>query len=112
VRDENAGRRSTRLYLVRHGEVPGEGVLHGHVDVPLTPRGREQMEAVASRLAAEPLAGVYSSDLQRARDGARFAAVVDHTGTVSLRDTYPHAPSLFDSPLMFGPSSQVFRAKW
>ncbi|MCP3919481.1 MAG: hypothetical protein GY711_28420 [bacterium] len=39
---------------------------------------------------------------------ARFAAVVDHTGTVSLRDTYPHAPSLFDSPLMFGGGPMLF----
>lgn len=62
----------TRLFLVRHGEVEGDGVLHGHVDVPLTPRGRGQLEAVAERLAPEPLAAVYSSDLQRARIGAEL----------------------------------------
>lgn len=60
----------TRLFLVRHGEVEGDGVLHGHVDVPLTGRGVAQAEAVAARLAAEPLVAVYSSDLQRARVGA------------------------------------------
>lgn len=64
----------TRLFLVRHGEVPGEGVLHGHVDVALTPRGVSQMARVAERLAAEPLAAVYASDLSRARDGAAAVA--------------------------------------
>ncbi|MFU8856793.1 MAG: histidine phosphatase family protein [Deferrisomatales bacterium] len=64
----------TRLFLVRHGEVFGEGVLHGHVDVALTPRGRQQMEAVAQRLAGEDLAAVYCSDLSRAREGARAVA--------------------------------------
>jgi alpha-ribazole phosphatase len=64
----------TRLFLVRHGEVEGDGVIHGHVDVSLTARGMAQLEAVAARLAGEPLAGVYSSDLQRARVGAELVA--------------------------------------
>lgn len=64
----------TRLYLIRHGEVEGEGAIHGHVDVPLTAQGVVQLEAVAARLAGEPIAGVYSSDLQRARVGAVLIA--------------------------------------
>ncbi|MHB8766169.1 MAG: histidine phosphatase family protein [Deferrisomatales bacterium] len=68
------GRGPTRLYLVRHGEVEGQGHLHGHVDVALTPRGLEQLERVAERLAGEPLAAVYCSDLQRSRRGAEAVA--------------------------------------
>ena len=64
----------TRLYLVRHGEVEGDHVLHGHVDVSLTPRGVEQLHAVSARLAPEPLCAVYSSDLQRSRLGAQAVA--------------------------------------
>jgi alpha-ribazole phosphatase len=64
----------TRLFLVRHGEVEGDGILHGHVDVPLTGKGLAQAEAAAEKLAAEPLAAVYSSDLQRARVGAQLVA--------------------------------------
>jgi alpha-ribazole phosphatase len=62
----------TRLFLVRHGEVEGDGVLHGHVDVPLTAKGVAQLQAVAERLSQEPIAALYSSDLQRARTGAEL----------------------------------------
>ncbi len=65
----------TRLFLVRHGEVDGAGkALHGHVDVPLTARGTAQMQQAAARLADEPVAAVYASDLQRARIGAEIVA--------------------------------------
>jgi alpha-ribazole phosphatase len=64
----------TRLFLVRHGEVAGDGVLHGHVDVPLTPAGVRQMQVVAARLEGETFAAVYSSDLERARHSARIVA--------------------------------------
>ncbi|GAB4264916.1 MAG: alpha-ribazole phosphatase [Deferrisomatales bacterium] len=64
----------TRLFLVRHGEVDGQGVLHGHVDVPLTPRGVAQMEAAARALEGEPLAALYCSDLVRSRRGAEIIA--------------------------------------
>jgi alpha-ribazole phosphatase len=75
TRDYAAPReRPTRLYLVRHGEVEGEGMLHGHVDVALTERGLAQLEAVSERLRAEPLSAVYCSDLQRARIGAELVA--------------------------------------
>jgi broad specificity phosphatase PhoE len=64
----------TRLHLLRHGDVGGEGVLHGHVDVALTSRGEAQMERAARRLAEEPLTAVYASDLARAREGAAAVA--------------------------------------
>ncbi len=64
----------TRLLLIRHGEAGRPGVLHGHVDVPLTDRGREQVHRLARRLADEALDAVYSSDLSQARDTARILA--------------------------------------
>lgn len=59
---------------MRHRDVGGEGVRHGHVDVPLTPLGESQMARVAERLAAEPLTAVYSSDLARSRRSAALVA--------------------------------------
>jgi len=64
----------TRLFLLRHGEVEGDGALHGHVDVTLTETGVRQMEEAAKRLANEPIAAVYSSDLTRTRRGASIIA--------------------------------------
>ena len=73
-RQADAAPGPTRLFLVRHGEVEGEGALHGHVDVALTPRGVAQAEAVAERLRAEPLCAVYASDLRRSLRGAELVA--------------------------------------
>ncbi len=72
----------TRLLLIRHGEAGRPGVLHGHVDVPLTDRGREQVWRLARRLAEEPLNAVYSSDLSRARESARILAEERGLGVV------------------------------
>ncbi len=63
----------TRLILVRHGETEANvrKVWHGHLDAPLTPRGRLQVEATARRIAEmhreQPIAAVYVSPLPRAR---------------------------------------------
>jgi broad specificity phosphatase PhoE len=56
------------LILVRHGESEGNaaGIVQGWLDVPLSARGRAQAAATARRLAEEPVAAVYSSDLTRA----------------------------------------------
>ncbi len=60
------------LYLVRHGQTAHnrDGVSLGRADVPLTPLGEQQATAVAATLVAKPLAMVYTSPLQRARDTA------------------------------------------
>ena len=68
------GSVSTRLYVVRHGAVDAKGIFYGQLDVPLSPQGREQMEAAARALSLLELAAVYSSDLQRAADGAALIA--------------------------------------
>lgn len=64
------------FYLVRHGEAEGnaERRLLGWLDVPLSARGREEVKAVAWRLAASPVVGVISSDLIRAAETAETIA--------------------------------------
>jgi probable phosphomutase (TIGR03848 family) len=61
------------LLLVRHAVTPTTGkVLYGRADgVSLSDRGRRQAEEVAERLAALPIAAVYSSPLERCRETAR-----------------------------------------
>ncbi|BCR03734.1 alpha-ribazole phosphatase [Desulfuromonas versatilis] len=66
----------TRIYLVRHGQVEGfeEKRYNGQADVALTALGHDQYRQLAGRLAAKPLAAVYSSDLSRCLEGARLLA--------------------------------------
>ena len=63
-----------RLYLLRHGEPARRDIFYGQHDVPLSPRGFAQARAQAEALAAVPLAAIYSSDLQRAWEGALLVA--------------------------------------
>ncbi|MBT8246729.1 MAG: histidine phosphatase family protein, partial [Acidimicrobiia bacterium] len=58
----------TRVLIVRHGEAEGnrEHRFIGQSDVPLTPQGRSQVEALTRRLSAIGITRVVSSDLQRA----------------------------------------------
>ena len=67
---------STTVYLVRHGSVVGAETRRfiGHLDVPLSPLGEEQMAALASRLRAIRVDAVYASDLERARRSAEILA--------------------------------------
>ena len=65
-----------RLLLIRHAESQGnfERRLQGRREFPLTTKGIQQAEALASRLAAEPLAAVYSSPIGRAMQTAEIIA--------------------------------------
>lgn len=65
------------ILLARHGETDwnAEKRWQGHTDRPLNERGRAQAQALAQRLRGTPLAGVYASDLRRARDTAEVIAV-------------------------------------
>ena len=58
----------THIILVRHGETLWnlEGRRQGQADSPLTPLGIAQAQAIAERLADEPVDALYSSDLTRA----------------------------------------------
>lgn len=74
----------TILILVRHGQTISNihGLLHGQVEVPLTPLGIAQAHAVAARLSQEEeIAAIYSSPLERAQ----------HTATI-ISDVTGHTP--------------------
>lgn len=64
----------TKVYLMRHGEVTngGEKRYNGHIDIDITERGLQQMQALAERLSGRPVTAVYSSDLIRSRKGAEI----------------------------------------
>ncbi len=63
---------TTRLYLIRHGQVEGheERRYNGHADVALTDLGVEQYHQLKDRLADSHISACYSSDLTRCRIGA------------------------------------------
>jgi alpha-ribazole phosphatase len=65
-----------RLIVVRHGQTVcnTDSIWHGWDDCELTEVGLSQAEAVASRLAGEPIAAVYSSDIRRALQTAQAIA--------------------------------------
>src|SRR5436305_3415315 len=69
-------RAVTVFHLLRHGEHVLRGrVLAGRTPgVGLSARGRAEIVAVASRLAEEQIAALYSSPLQRARETAEILA--------------------------------------
>lgn len=66
-----------RLFLIRHAHSAGnpggaQPLLSGTTDVPLSPRGREELRRLQRRLdGTPPFAAVYSSPLQRALETAR-----------------------------------------
>jgi probable phosphoglycerate mutase len=78
---------SVRLWLVRHGATDWSdaGLLNGWTDVPLNERGRLQARSLAERLAGREFAGVWSSDLLRAKDTARLG-VGEHKPDRRLRE--------------------------
>ncbi len=63
---------TTRLYLIRHGQVEGheERRYNGHADVALTDLGVEQYHQLKDRLADTHISACYSSNLTRCRIGA------------------------------------------
>ncbi|MBI3399634.1 MAG: histidine phosphatase family protein [Deltaproteobacteria bacterium] len=80
--------KTTRLYLIRHGQVMNhhEFRYNGHFDVDITDIGVLQMENIAAFLSKEPITAVYSSDLQRATKGAEIIG-----GTLGLKPVKVHA---------------------
>lgn len=72
-----------RLVLIRHGQTAwNEGArqerFRGRTDLPLDESGQAQAQAVAARLAGEPLAAIYTSPLLRARQ--TIAPLADRLG--------------------------------
>jgi alpha-ribazole phosphatase len=81
----------TRIYLVRHGEIAGDGIFryNGQIDVPLTPKGVEQYHHLAGRLKDHQVSACYSSDLSRCMEGAEIlcrALDIRPTGKRELRE--------------------------
>ena len=74
-----------RLLLVRHAESLGnlEHRLQGRREFPLTERGLEQAHALAERLAAAPLAAVYTSSIGRAMATAEVVAAKANLDVIS-----------------------------
>ena len=62
------------LYLLRHGEPVVPKMFYGHLDVELSPRGRDQIDAQVRAMATWTLHDVHTSDLSRAREGAQALA--------------------------------------
>ncbi len=63
----------TKIVLVRHGETFWnlEARIQGHLDSPLTEKGKAQADALAEHLKSQNFAAIYSSDLGRAAETAR-----------------------------------------
>jgi len=66
----------TKFFVIRHGETiwNTQGIKQGHLDSPLNSVGVRQAQAIAVRLAEEPFAHLYSSDLGRAYGTAQLIA--------------------------------------
>ena len=66
----------TKIHLIRHGEVADANPrrYNGHIDVPLSERGVEQIKRLASFLSAEGIKAVYCSGLGRAVKSAEIIA--------------------------------------
>ena len=69
-----------RIIAIRHGETAWnvDTRIQGHLDIPLNDPGLWQARQLARALADEPVAAIYTSDLQRARATAQ--ALADTTG--------------------------------
>ncbi len=64
-----------KILLARHGETPwnAEGRYQGQVDIPLSPLGQKQAQALGERLAHVRIERTVSSPLSRAAETARLA---------------------------------------
>ncbi|KAF8163522.1 histidine phosphatase superfamily [Crassisporium funariophilum] len=67
---ESHGKTIARIYLVRHGETQynRDGIIQGHIDIPLNEGGVEQARIVGDALKGVDFDVAYSSDLKRAAD--------------------------------------------
>lgn len=61
-----------KYYIVRHAQtsVNKEGIIQGHLNVPLSDHGRIQARLVGEALSQVKIDAVYSSDLDRAKETA------------------------------------------
>jgi 2,3-bisphosphoglycerate-dependent phosphoglycerate mutase len=66
------------ITLIRHGETTWNAAhrVQGQLESPLSARGLQQAEALASRLGRNNIEALYASDLSRAHDTAKKIAAV------------------------------------
>lgn len=81
------------FYVIRHGETEANrgGIFQGHMDVPLSDRGRKQAELVAKALQDIHFDAVYTSDLSLAAETARAIMKYHGCGLIAdrrLRELY------------------------
>ncbi|WP_285309982.1 histidine phosphatase family protein [Stenotrophomonas maltophilia] len=64
-----------RILLARHGETPwnAEGRYQGQIDIPLSPIGEAQAQALGARLASVDITRAVASPLSRAQHTAQLA---------------------------------------
>ena len=64
------------VYLIRHGEIEGESPRRfiGSTDLPLTPRGREQIAALRSLLLPHNIERIVCSPLSRCQESGEILA--------------------------------------
>jgi len=67
---------ATEIIVIRHAETDHnrEQRFQGHAATPLNARGLEQAQRLGLRLARDPIAAIYSSDLPRAQQTAEAVA--------------------------------------
>ncbi|PWB26191.1 histidine phosphatase family protein [Stenotrophomonas sp. SPM] len=68
-----------RILLARHGETPwnAEGRYQGQIDIPLSPIGEAQAQALGARLASVDITRAVASPLSRAQLTAQLALGAD-----------------------------------
>lgn len=76
IMNDNDRDKSGVVFLVRHGHIPWDGQRRyvGQSDVPLSPKGRGQAEALRRRFENIPLSRVVASDLKRTCETAGIIA--------------------------------------
>ncbi len=59
-----------KIYFVRHSEViePYQGCYNGHIDIPLSQKGKEDAKKLAQHLGSIPFEKVFCSDLRRCKE--------------------------------------------
>jgi broad specificity phosphatase PhoE len=89
---------STQLYLVRHGAVQNpRRLFYGRMPgFPLSEKGCRQAQAAAEALRTKPLAAVFSSPQQRARETAQIIAAVHDGLPVRLCDLIDEIRTPYD----------------
>jgi broad specificity phosphatase PhoE len=75
-----------RLILIRHGETVHnvDGIAQGWNDSALSPRGEQQVAALAQRVAAMEVDAIYSSTLNRALSTAQAIAKLTKHEIITL----------------------------